>query len=119
VGVLLTAWGASIAAGDNPLRLESSGQVASFPVSLNDGKDYLWDIHNYGQIASGTNNAYGNGAYCQVNGSNHHFSTGRKSDDGREVELGPATIGNGVKLYRRVRVYRDQPLCRWIDTVVN
>jgi hypothetical protein len=116
---VLGLWGVSIAWGDNPLRLDSGTQAAGFPVTLSDGKDYVWDIHNYGQIASGTNNAYGNGAYCQINGRNHHFGSGRMSGDGREVELGPVAVSSGVKLFRRVRVYRDVPLCRWIDTIVN
>ena len=91
----------------------------NFTWQTNDGAGYRWDVQYYGSIGNGTNNAYSGGVYCQVWGSN---VTGRGvgwiNDAGDEIEIGPYQRNN-LKCYRRVKIYRDRGLARWLDIFEN
>ena len=93
------------------------GRRVSFTRSLNDGAGFRWDIQRYLSIGQGTNNAYGSGVYCQINGTNVSSPDGRgwMNAAGDEVEIGPWSRGN-YQVYRRCKVYKDQGLARWLDT---
>ncbi|MCP4377331.1 MAG: hypothetical protein GY794_14285 [bacterium] len=87
---------------------------------MNDGGGYRWDFQYYGNIYSGTSYAYSGGMYCQINGSNFQATnrTGWTNKAGDEIELGPLSR-NGLKISRRVKVYKDRPMARWLDIFEN
>ncbi len=118
LGLMLLS--SSHAMAQNPLLLPKQ-RATSFPYRLSDSKDFLWDIQYGGHIGSGTNYAYGNGAYLYIDGSSRSHSQGTLSQDGREVQLGPSQHQNhqGLRTYRRVRVYKQFPLCRWLEVLEN
>ncbi|MFW6132264.1 MAG: hypothetical protein ACOC8F_00090 [Planctomycetota bacterium] len=88
---------------------------------LTDGAGFRWDIQQYGTVGNGTNNAYGHGMFCQISGNTVRASDGqaRLSADGREIEIGPHQDNTGLRVYRRVRVYEDRALARWLDIFEN
>ncbi len=88
--------------------------------TLNDGEGYTWRFQQYGNVYQGTNNAYSYGCYSQIDGSNIYSRDGQGwlSADGREFEIGPCPISQIVG-YRRVRVYKDEGLARWLDIIHN
>ncbi|MFP4140856.1 MAG: hypothetical protein ACOCZU_07410 [Planctomycetota bacterium] len=88
--------------------------------TLNDGEGYTWRFQQYGNVYQGTNHAYSSGCYSQIDGSNISSRNGQGwlSSDGREFEIGPCPI-NQLVAYRRVRVYKDEGLCRWLDIIHN
>jgi len=94
-------------------------QPVNFTYTVNDGAGYRWDIQYYGTIGQGTSNAYSGGLYLQINGSSVH-SNGRgwMNATGDEVEIGPYTR-NSVRVYRRVKIYKDRGLARWLDIYEN
>ena len=95
------------------------GRQVSFTYTLNDGGGYRWDIQYYGTIGQGTNYAYSGGLYCQINGSNIHSSgRGWINQAGDEVEIGPYSRSN-LRIYRRIKVYKDRGLARWLDIFEN
>jgi len=95
------------------------GRQISFTYTLNDGGGYRWDIQYYGTIGQGTNYAYSGGLYCQINGSNIHSSgRGWINQAGDEVEIGPYSRSN-LRIYRRIKVYKDRGLARWLDIFEN
>ncbi len=92
----------------------------SFNYNMTDGKGFLWDIQYYASIGQGTNNAYGSGLYSQINGSNIQSNGyGYLNDKGDELEIGPYNWNNQIQAWRRVRVYQDQGLARWLDIYQN
>jgi hypothetical protein len=95
------------------------GRNVNFTYTLNDGAGHRWDIQYYGTIGQGTNYAYSGGLYLQVNGTNVH-SNGRGwlNGDGDEVEIGPYSLSN-LRIFRRVRIFRDRGLARWLDIFEN
>ncbi len=95
------------------------GTTVNFTHTLNDGAGFRWDIQYYGTIGQGTNNAYSGGLYLQINGSSVH-SNGRgwTNKEGDEVEIGPYSRQN-LQIYRRVKIYRDRGLARWLDIFEN
>jgi hypothetical protein len=58
--------------------------------------------------------------YCQIHGSNVYAQsgTGWQRKDAREIMFGPHQMHN-LHCYRRIRVYKDAPLARWIDIFHN
>ena len=95
------------------------GRTVSFTYTMNDGAGFRWDIQYYGTIGQGTNYAYSGGLYCQVNGSNvHSGGRGWMNAAGDEIEIGPYSRNN-LKVYRRIKVYKDQGLARWLDIFEN
>jgi len=95
------------------------GRSVNFTYTINDGAGFRWDIQTYGTIGQGTNYAYSGGLYLQINGSNVH-SNGRGwiNTAGDEVEIGPH-LRNGVRIYRRIKVFKDRGLARWLDIYEN
>ncbi len=94
------------------------GRSVSFPFVLTDKGGFRWDIQSGGYIGQGTNYALSNGNYLQVSGSTFNCGSGRRSADGKEIELGPWSR-NGVRVWRRVRVLPDYNVCRWLDIFEN
>ena len=96
-----------------------SGKQVSLAHVLSDGGGYQWDIQSNGNIGQGTNYAFGSGLQLQVNGSQTPSSSSAlASSDSREVQVGPGTNGP-FRVWRRVRIYEDQALARWINIVEN
>lgn len=100
------------------LHLERSRQV-SFTHEMTDGEGYRWDIQYYGNVGQGTNYAYGSGMYLQVNGNNvPSGGQGYLNEEGDELEVGPQDFAN-LHISRRVKVYKDRGLARWLDIFEN
>jgi len=92
---------------------------ANFTYQVNDGAGFRWDIQYYGSIGQGTNYAYSGGLYCQINGSNVSTNgVGWVNKAGDEIEIGPYSRNN-LQIHRRVRIYKDQGLARWLDIFEN
>ena len=92
---------------------------ANFTCQMNDGAGFRWDIQYYGSIGSGTNYAYSGGLYCQISGSNISANgIGWINKAGDEIEIGPVSRNN-LLISRRVRIYKDQGLARWLDIFEN
>jgi hypothetical protein len=113
--VLLSGQGAWAEA---PLLLSGPATNVSFPFIRNDAGGYRWDVQHSGYIGSGNDNAYGNGAYCYINGSTYSSWRQMRIKDSREVQLGPSEA-LGLRYYRRIRVYEKFALCRWIEVLEN
>ena len=91
----------------------------NFERNMTDGGGFRWNIQHYGTVGQGTNYAYSGGLYCQINGSNVRSSGyGWLNKAGDEVEIGPYSRNN-LNVYRRIKVYKDQPLARWLDIFEN
>jgi hypothetical protein len=95
------------------------GRAVNFTYALTDGAGFRWDLQYYGTVGQGTNYAYSGGLYLQINGNNVH-SNGRgwANADGDEIEIGPYNHEN-LRISRRIKVYRDQGLARWMDIYEN
>jgi hypothetical protein len=110
--------------GGNPssVHLKKSGTISfsSGYYKMKDGGGYLWDLQYYGNVYRGTPYAYSGGMYCHINGSNVQAAnrSGWRNKAGDEIEIGPYNR-NGLKVYRRVKVYKDRPLARWLDIFEN
>jgi len=87
---------------------------------MNDAGGNRWDIQYYGSVYRGASYAYSGGMYLQINGSNFQTSNynGWKNKAGDELELGPCSR-NGLVIYRRIKVYKDHPLARWLEIIEN
>jgi len=87
---------------------------------MTDGGGYLWDLQYYGSVSRGTPYAYGGGMYCRINNSNvqANNSAGWRNKSGDEIEIGPCSR-SGLKAYRRIKVYKDRPLARWLEILEN
>lgn len=91
----------------------------NFNYQMNDGGGFNWDIQYYGTVGCGTNNAYSQGMYLMLNGNQIGSNGyGYLNAGGDELEIGP-TQWNNVKISRRIKVYKDQPLARWIEIFEN
>ena len=88
--------------------------------TLTCGDAQRWDVQRSGAIGSGTSNAYGQGLYLSISGSNFRANNnqGWINAAGDEIEMGPY-IRNNLRIYRRVKIYQDQGLARWLDIFVN
>jgi len=110
--------------GGNPtsvhLKNEGSVSFSSGYYKMKDGGGYMWDLQYYGSVYRGTPYAYSGGMYCHVNGSNVQANNrvGWRNKAGDEIEIGPCNR-SGLKVYRRVKVYKDRPLARWLDIFEN
>jgi len=95
------------------------GKSVSLTHTMTDGGGYIWDIQHSGRVGRGTNRAYSSGMYCQVNGNNVPSSGQAWANrDGDEIEIGPQNHMN-LNISRRIKVYKDQPLARWLDIFEN
>jgi len=101
------------------IKRKSQIRFSSYHV-MTDGGGYRWDIQYYGSVYRGTTYAYSGGMYCQVNGSNVQANNqqGWVNETGDEIEIGPCNR-NGLQVSRRIKVYKDQPLARWLDVFEN
>lgn len=95
------------------------GQNVNFNWEKNDGEGFRWDIQSYGNIGQGTNYAYSGGSYSQVWGNNIYYS-GKSTvgPNGDEIEIGPHN-NRSLRCYRRIKIYQDRGLARWIDILEN
>jgi len=97
----------------------SSGKRVSLPQNLKDGAGYLWDIQRYGSITQGTGRAYSGGLYLYLNNSRLSFSgQGWINAAGDEIET-PQYSRNNLRISRRIKVYRDRGMARWLDIYEN
>jgi len=95
------------------------GNSINLTTVLTDGGGYRWDIEYDGGVEDGTNSVYDDAMLLQFpNNSQFYCQTAWIDDDGDEIELGPVNVGQ-LKVYRRVRVYEDRPLARWLEIFVN
>ena len=87
---------------------------------MNDGGGYRWDLQYYGNIYQGTSGAYSGAMYCHINGSNFQAPNyaGWVNKTGDEVEMGPH-LRSGLIVHRRIKVYKNLPLARWLDIFQN
>ena len=92
-----------------------SGVSTGLGVNLFDASGFRWDIQRDGDIGDGTSDAYDGGMY-HVNFPS--FSTGTLEDGGREVVMGPASIG-GVQVSRKIYVPADQSFARFLEVITN
>jgi len=92
----------------------------NFNYNMTDGKGFMWDIQAYGTVGQGTNNLFSGGVYFQVSGNNVRTRDGRAwaNNTRDEIEIGPYPR-NGLNCYRRIRVYKDQGLARWLEILEN
>lgn len=98
------------------------GKTINFEYSLTDGGGFVWNLQPYGSVGSGTNNAYSGAMYLHINGNNVMArGQGWASEAGDEVEIGPmpGRAVAGLQVYRRVKVYKDAALARWVDIFQN
>ena len=68
----------------------SGGDPIGLSTNLFDSQGYRWDIQRDGNINDGTSDAYDGGMFNTAMSS---FNTGLLEDNGREVLIGPSTIG--------------------------
>ncbi|MCD6304210.1 MAG: hypothetical protein J7M21_04530, partial [Planctomycetes bacterium] len=114
-----TAFGAGGSSGKTSGLHIPQQRAVGFNYVLNDGAGYRWDIQYYGSVGQGTNYAYAGGLYLKINGSSVHSSgRGWANAAGDEVEIGPYSRG-GLRVYRRIKVFRDRGLARWLDIFEN
>jgi len=129
LGLLCSGFLLAVAVGGAPVRAATTGlhvkraKAISFSNGyyiLQDGGGYRWDFQYYGNIYSGTNYAYSGGMYCQISGSNFQApgQSGWTNKAGDEIEMGPISR-NGLKISRRIKVYKDRPMARWLDIFEN
>lgn len=90
------------------------------PWRVMDGGSYTWDIYRYGNIQYGTNYCYSGGMMLQISGNRFSPSgyEGLVNKLGDEIQLGPWTRSH-VKYHRRVRVYKNVGLARWLEIMEN
>jgi hypothetical protein len=95
------------------------GKNVNFTYNMTDGDGFRWDVQYNGNIGQGTSNVYSGGLYCQIAGTNIG-STGQGwlNEAGDELEIGPYQYGT-MKVYRRIKVYKDRGLARWMDIFEN
>lgn len=117
---MIAAAGAAAQAGPGADKLHiPQGRSVSLTHVMTDGGGYRWDIRNYGGPQHGTNYVYDNGMMLQLP-SSEAFNTPSawQNERGDEIELGPVQSGP-VQVWRRIRVYGDRPLARWLDIFTN
>ena len=90
--------------------------VASLPLFLFDGDNYLWDIYPDGEIFDGDNDSYDGG----MQNTSFFFGPGivPTEEDGREVVLGPQPAGL-LDLVRKVYVPEDDNFARFLEIYTN
>ena len=104
--------------GKRSLHIPRTKRV-NFNWQTNDGAGFRWDVQYYGSIGQGTNYAYSGGLYCQVSGSNITGNgVGWINAAADEIEIGPYGSSN-VNCYRRVKIFKDRGLARWLDIFEN
>jgi len=103
------------------LHIEKARTI-SFNYNLTDGKGFRWDIQSYGTVGSGTNSAYSGGMYLHLDNNNpRKQGEGWINREGDEVEIGPyfSRQNQSIQIHRRIKVYKDEGLARWLDIIQN
>jgi hypothetical protein len=98
------------------------GKTINFEYNMTDGGGSVWNLQPYGCVGSGNNNAYSGGMYLHINGNNVVArGQGWSNEAGDEVEIGPmpGRVVAGLQIYRRIKVYKDASLARWVDIFQN
>jgi hypothetical protein len=98
-----------------------AGKTISFDHTLTDGAGYTWNIQSYVNVGQGTNNCYAGAMYLHINGSNPNpRGQGWTNEAGDEIESGPMSGPlSGLNISRRVKVYKDVGLARWLEIFEN
>ena len=99
----------------SPAGVDPGAVPVSLGQNLYDGDGFLWDIRSDGSISNGTSDAYDGG--LDLSGF-PGFATGSAEQDGREIAIGPATIGS-VEVMRKIYVPDDQGFARYLEIVTN
>ncbi len=112
----------SAGSGDKGVHIKSTATVSlrsGYHVMV-DGGGYRWDVQYYGNVYKGQDYAYSGAMYCHVNGSNIRAAnyTAKKNSARDEIEIGPYPR-SGLNCWRRIKVYKDRPLARWLDIFTN
>ncbi|MFV2070718.1 MAG: pre-peptidase C-terminal domain-containing protein, partial [Pirellulales bacterium] len=94
---------------------DSASGAVGLGINLVDGNGFLWDIQPDGQINNGTDDAYDGG--LRHNGF-PWLSSGSSEMNGREIIIGPATIGQ-VRVTRKIYVPDDQGFARFLEIVTS
>lgn len=92
-----------------------SGGTVNLPIDIIDGTGYGWDIQSNGSIGDGDNDAYDGGMQNQAMPG---FGTATAEDGGREIVVGPATVGN-VQISRKIFIPADQGYARFLEIITN
>ena len=101
------------------LHITDGTRFTAWPCRLTDGEKFLWDLQQNGAVNGGTNNAYGGALYLNLNGNSFMSGNGLLSKSGDEIELGPWSPDGRLRVSRRIKVYKDRPLARWLDIYEN
>lgn len=95
------------------------GRRIRFNHTKADGAGFRWDLYSAGGVLRGTAAVYNYGMQFSIDGRG--FSAGRYgwgNAKGDEVEVGAYTLKN-LRVYRRIRVYKDRGLARWMEILQN
>ena len=106
-----------VSAGKNDAYLPP-GRLTGSLAMMKDGGGFVWDVCYNASLNAGTKVLAG--YELDINDSifNPTERPGTLSNLVREVAFGPARV-SGLDLYRRVRVYKDRSLARWLDVYTN
>ena len=103
-----------MSAAQNLIVLGATGESTfNGQVDLTDGEGFRWDIRSDGRILQGTDDAFDD-AFDHVGVPSREAV----SQDGRDVVIGPSTIGN-VEVTRNIHVPDDQGYARFLEIVTN
>ena len=92
-----------------------AGKPVNFPYPMTDGDKCSWDLQNFGSVVGQNNGSpYANGPLLQISNANFQAGNAWVNAAGDEIELGPFRTGK-VTVYRRIKVYKDEGLARWLD----
>ncbi|MFV2067113.1 MAG: hypothetical protein ACC645_09050, partial [Pirellulales bacterium] len=94
---------------------DSSSDTLNLWTTLTDGEGFRWDIKVLGNIGQGTDNGYDNGL---KHNEFPAFTRARSEQNGREIVVGPATIGD-VQVTRKIYVPNDRGFARYLEIVTN
>ena len=111
------------------LWLEKAEEVQLRPHVLTDGGGFRWDLYGGLYVNNGTNNAFSSAMNCNIfiNGNGgwnfpNSGSAAALNAEKDELQIGPSAINSNnvnVVFTRRVKVYKDLPLARWMTIIEN
>jgi len=96
-----------------------SGRRIRFNHTKADGAGFRWDMNYTGVVLRGTASVYNGGMQFSIDGKG--FRCGRYgwgNASGDEVEVG-AYAHKNLRVYRRIKVYKDRGLARWMEILQN
>ena len=118
---LLTAVSAEAQTARTPDGLHiPKGSEQAFNIQTTDGGGNQWMLQKYLSVYGGRNYVYASGLVCQASGASVQSPNNRawRSKNGDEYEIGPYTRNN-LQIYRRVKIYKDRGMARWMDIIIN